>query len=88
MPFDTVRIIVNENDPENAPPAKSPLLPAKALLKEIFPDDEKRPSVRWLRKMQTERRIPYRKIGAFVFFDPVEVRGALDKGFSVAPREK
>lgn len=86
LPFDTRSVCVRPDDTENASPRPSPLLPAAALLREVFPDDEKRPSVRWLRKMQTERLIPYRKLGRFVFFDPAEVRSALDKAFSVRPR--
>jgi hypothetical protein len=33
--------------------------------------------------MQDRRLIPYKKIGRRVFFDPEEVRRALDRQFSV-----
>lgn len=65
--------------------SKNALLSAEELLREIFPDDKKRPSVRWLRQLQTKRQIPFRKMGRFVFFDPAEVRLALDQRYTVKP---
>jgi len=79
--FDNNTVVMNTTGNES----KNALLSAEELLREIFPDDNKRPSVRWLRELQAKRRIPFRKIGRFVFFDPTEVRSALDKGFTVNP---
>jgi hypothetical protein len=59
------------------------LVGAAELLLALFPANESRPSVRWLRRMQDRRLIPYKKIGRRVFFDPEEVRRALDRQFSV-----
>lgn len=59
------------------------LLGAAELLLELFPANESRPSVRWLRRMQARALVPYKKIGRRVFFDPEEVRRALDRQFSV-----
>lgn len=66
-------------------PAPS-LVGAAELLLELFPANESRPSVRWLRRMQSRGLVPYKKIGRRVFFDPEEVRRALDRQFSVNAR--
>lgn len=52
------------------------LVDAKGLLDNLF-DPTSRPSLRWLRQMQSQRRIPYLKIGHLVFFDVEKVRNAL-----------
>lgn len=61
----------------------SSLVGAAELLLALFPANDSRPSVRWLRRMQSRGLIPYKKIGRRVFFDPEEVRRALDRQFSV-----
>jgi hypothetical protein len=66
-------------------PASS-LVGAAGLLLELFPANDSRPSVRWLRRMQSRGLVPYKKIGRRVFFDPEEVRRALDRQFSVHTR--
>jgi len=38
----------------------------------IFPKD-KEPSIRTLREWTKRRRIPYHRVGHFVYYDPVEV---------------
>ena len=52
-------------------------------LLEVLFDSDSRPSLRWLRKMQREKRIPYIKIGHLVRFDVDEVRQALDEKWTV-----
>lgn len=47
------------------------------LLEIIFPDEDSRPTLRWLRKMQKLRRIPFVKIGRRVWFFPDQVRAAM-----------
>jgi hypothetical protein len=47
-------------------------------LLEILFDEDCRPSLRWLREKQAQRKIPFVKIGRLVFFDPVAVKAALD----------
>ncbi len=59
------------------------LVNAEGLLTALWPLKESRPSVRFIRDLQAKRLIPYRKISSLVFFDPVEVRQALDKNFKV-----
>ena len=75
----------------NTPPIPAPseqkgLLCAPALLKEIWPDEQSRPSLRWLRSQTAKRTIPYLKIGHRVFFNPVKVKRALDLRFTVDHR--
>jgi hypothetical protein len=57
----------------------STLTNAEGLLKELFPDESARPSVRWLRNQQKAKSIPYVKWGRLVMFDPPLVRAALAK---------
>jgi hypothetical protein len=59
------------------------LLDAEELLKAIWPNPESRPSLRWLRKQQSSRTLPYVKCGRLVYFDPAKVRQALAKRFTV-----
>lgn len=59
------------------------LLDAVDLLAEIWPRSNSRPSLRWLREQQRKRTIPFLKIGHKVFFNPIKVRQALEKNFTV-----
>jgi hypothetical protein len=52
------------------------LIGADELLRELF-TDASRPSLRWLRKMQSNRSVPFVKLGRRVFFDPEQVRDTL-----------
>ncbi len=64
-------------------PCQSPsLVGAEALLRELFPDEESRPTLRWLRGMQG-RVFPFRRLGRRVFFDPEECRKVIDEQFKV-----
>lgn len=62
------------------------LVNAEGLLKEIFPDEDSRPCVRWLRRQQKARAIPYVKWGRLVMFDPDQVRNALAEKNTVNAR--
>jgi hypothetical protein len=42
-------------------------------------EGERKPSLRTFRKWQALGLIPFHKIGRLTFFDPLEVRAALDK---------
>jgi hypothetical protein len=55
------------------------LIDAEGLLKALFPNEESRPSLRWLRAKQKDRTIPFVKLGRLVFFDPHEVEKALER---------
>ncbi|MEM1223293.1 MAG: hypothetical protein AAGH40_11060 [Verrucomicrobiota bacterium] len=61
------------------------LVDAKGLLEALF-EPEARPSLRWLRQMQAQRRIPYIKIGHLVRFNIDEVRDALANRCTVRAR--
>lgn len=61
------------------------LVNAQTLLEELF-EPNSRPSVRWVRQMQAQRRIPFIKIGHLVRFDLNAVREALQKNCTVNSR--
>jgi len=56
-------------------------------LLEILFDEYSRPSLRWLRQMQAQRKIPYVKIGHLVRFDVDQVRAALEEDCTVHSRK-
>ena len=64
---------------------KPKLVRAEKLLELLF-DDQSRPSLRWLRQMQAQRKIPYIKIGHLVRFDVDQVRSALEQDCTVHSR--
>lgn len=51
----------------------------------VFPDG-KAPSIRTLRKWTKLRRIPFHRVGHFVYFDPSEVALHIRTRLKVAPR--
>lgn len=59
------------------------LVPGPVLLSTLWPDEETRPTLRWLRKMTATRSLPHVKLGSRVWFDVGRVRRHLDKQFSV-----
>lgn len=59
------------------------LVNAEGLLDALFPNPKSRPSLRFIRQLQADRRIPYKKVGRLVYFDPIEVREALDRNCTV-----
>lgn len=67
-------------------PSSSPrLVDAQGLLEALF-TPECRPTIRWVRQMQAQRKIPYLKIGHLVRFDVAKVKEALDQSCSVSAR--
>jgi hypothetical protein len=70
---------------ETLPAESGKLVDAKGLLEALF-EPEARPSLRWLRQMQAQRRIPYIKIGHLVRFNIDEVREALANRCTVRAR--
>lgn len=70
---------------ETAPSPK--LVDAHGLLEALF-DEPSRPSLRWLRQMQAQRKIPYVKIGHLVRFDVEKVRQALDENCTIHSRKR
>lgn len=63
------------------------LVRAERLLEILFEEDS-RPSLRWLRQMQAQRKIPYVKIGHLVRFDVDQVRAALENDCTVHSRKR
>jgi len=50
------------------------LVSAETLLKQLWPDEADRPSIRWLRSRTKDRTLPHIKLGHLVWFDMDEVR--------------
>ena len=53
----------------------------------IWPDPVSRPSRRWFLDLKARGLIPYRRMGRRVFYDPEEVRRAIDHQFKVNVRK-
>lgn len=49
----------------------------------VWSDERGRPCMRTFRRYQRQRLIPFVKIGRRTFFDPAQVRAAIDKQFTV-----
>lgn len=62
------------------------LVNAARMLELVFPDPASRPSLRWVRKHRVKRTIPFIKVGSLIWFDPDQVRTALQRGFTVEAR--
>jgi hypothetical protein len=74
--------------PSKTSPADSSnnrLVDARTLLKMLW-DADSCPSLHWLRQQQVERTMPFVKIGARVWFDPMEVRRCLTERWSIGGR--
>lgn len=79
----------------NAPAAQNESfsLPAglfgeRAVREIIWPDDRCRPSRRWFLELKAKGLLPYRQISRRIFYDPAEVRAALDHQFRVNARRR
>lgn len=66
-------------------PTQSQLVDAKGLLEALF-DTQSRPSLRWLRQLQAQRKISFRKIGHLVFFDVDQVRAEIESNCTIHSR--
>lgn len=74
------RAVTGFDEPENNnqnTETSEPLVDANRLLEVLFEDGSSRPTLRWIRKMQSQRKIPYYKIGHLVRFRVSEVQEAL-----------
>jgi hypothetical protein len=63
---------------------RAKLVDAQGLLEALWPE-QSRPSLRWLRGQVAARKIPFTRMGKFVFFDPDLVREYI-AGKTVLPR--
>lgn len=64
----------------------SGLADAEACIRKVFAE-ESRPSLRTFRYWQSRGWIPYLKVGRLTFFDPEEVRAALNRRCRVQAAE-
>jgi len=63
--------------------ASKQLIGAQSCIEFLFPDESSRPALRTFREWQAKRFFPVHKIGHRTFFDPEEVRAALDRRFRI-----
>jgi len=75
--------IVDAIAPAQLNPNQLALVPGPVLLSTLWPDEESRPTLRWLRKMTATRSLPFVKLGNRVWFDPARVRQHLTKRYTV-----
>lgn len=85
--YQTVDVSSLKGLPASGHPLHQKLVDGPGLLEALF-EEESRPSLRWLRQMQSQRKIPYRKIGHLVRFDIEEVRQALESSCTIHPRKR
>lgn len=69
----------------NASQQHPQLVGAEDCIKIVFPCATSRPSLRSFREWQKRRYFGHVKVGRLTFFDPVEVRLAIEKRFKVNP---
>ena len=61
----------------------SQLLGAAETIAAVFPGEKSRPALRTFREWQARGYFPVHKIGKRTFFDPNDVRRALDRRFKI-----
>ena len=59
------------------PTSNKALVSAPTLLKELWPNEAERPSLRWLRSRTKDGTFPFIRLGHLVWFDLDEVREAI-----------
>lgn len=65
------------------PPQEPTLVGIQTCLETVFPDPATRPGKRTFLDWKAKKYFPSIKIGKRVFLDPVQVRRALDKRFTI-----
>ena len=68
---------------QNNTPNEPNLVGIKTCLEMVFKDEATRPGIRTFHDWKSKGYFPYHKIGKRIFLDPVQVRKALDKRFTV-----
>ena len=63
------------------------LVDAERCLEIVWPDPRCRPKLRWFLDRKRAGQVPFKKVGHFVYFDPREVRRAIDRDCSVGVRK-
>ncbi|MEK7953990.1 hypothetical protein [Luteolibacter soli] len=70
-----------------ASPDSPQLVGAEECIELIFPCEKSRPGLRTFRQWQAQGYIPVHRIGRRTYFDPVQVRAAIERRFRIAPAE-
>jgi hypothetical protein len=68
-------------------PPFNKLVAAPDLLKNVWPDERSRPSLRWLRHQQRVRAIPWVRAGRRVLFCPAHVLSFVHRKLTVLPKQ-
>lgn len=63
------------------------LVGAQECINLVFPCESSRIGLRTFRAWQAKGFVPVHKIGRLTFFDPEEVRAALDRRFKIQARD-
>jgi len=67
----------------NASPIHPQLVGASDCIQIVFPCENSRPALRTFREWQAKGFFPFVRVGRRTFFDPEDVRAALDRRFKV-----
>ena len=73
--------------PMNTSPQHPQLVGAEDCIKIVFPCESSRPGLRTFRDWQAKGFIPLIRVGRRTYFDPVQVRAALERRFRIDPVE-
>jgi hypothetical protein len=76
-----------QNIQETQTPDDAPLLRIDQCRKEVFKDESSRPALRTFKSWKARGFFPFVKIGHSVYLNPVEVRKALEKRFTIKGKE-
>jgi hypothetical protein len=63
--------------------ANTKLVSAEECIAAVFSGEKSRPALRTFREWQSRGYLPFHKIGKRTFFDPDDVRRALDRRFKI-----
>lgn len=70
-----------------APTNQPRLVGAEDCILILFPCENSRPGLRTWRQWQSNGFLPYVRIGRRIYFDPEQVRAALERRFRINPTE-
>lgn len=73
--------------PMNTSAQHPQLVGAEDCIKIVFPSETSRPGLRTFRDWQAKGYIPVHKIGRRTYFDPEQVRAAIERRFRINPTE-
>jgi hypothetical protein len=66
-------VIEKQNEPQ-----ETGLVDGPRLLEILFPNEQCRPSMRWLKTQEAKRAIPFMRLGRLIYYNPEVARAALE----------